>query len=353
MKAIVSGMTSEMTTGTPRTGYPALSPGLTVMLEELGYETYQGVLRVDTNDEMLAEADVMILGMSPVISVGSRYLYGVLDAILKARQNNCALLFTISDWQTALLKSSLKTLINGPHRMTKYFMRHRTDHLWANHHVDYLMTAVNALYNNPWPGTLIPSHPWRNDMPVISNHVPARRLYYFDPTPVTSGLWKPHETQATPDERKREWVMAALGNYDDWMTAQNFNWPIRAFGGKTNLVDEEGNKSLNPRVKEPVIHQNYSEVWGGLAPAHALAGCGWWRSRTDFILKNGGILYGDPLEAALMGEPFQVTVPQIESATTQQLVEIQRAQVDAHQVESLDSVLTTLSEAIAAAKADI
>jgi hypothetical protein len=310
-------------------------------------------MRVDTVDEWLSESDVLVMGISPIIAVGSRYLYGALEAIRKARRHNCALVFYISDWQVPLLTSSVTTILNGPHRLTKYFMRHRTDFFWANHHVDELLTVVQALKDRPWPGTLIPSHPWRNDMPKISRYVPARRLYFFDPTIVTSGQWAPHSVQATPDERKREWVMAALGDYDAWLQQQCVTWPVRSFGGKTNLIDENGNKIVNPRVQEPVIHENYAQVWGGLGPKHGADGMGWWRSRWDFILKNGGIIFGSNEEMSLMGGPFVNRLSDIESMTTPQLVELQNAQRAAHRVETMEQVTETFRQAIADARAEL
>lgn len=356
MKAVISGFTSEQAMGSVRTGYPALSPGLKLIMEHLGYETEIKPMLVDENPDTLREIDVLVMGISPMISIGSRYVYGALDAIAKARQNNVAMLWYISDWQVGLLTSSLKTIMNGPYRLTKAFMRHRTDYLWAQHHADELVRVVEHMKDNPWPSVMIPAHPWRSDMPMISTAVPARRLYYFDPTIVTSGTWPAVEDKlrATDETRSREWVLAALGDYDQWVSEQNFEWPVRYFGGKTRTkADESGKKGFTKRVKEGEVHLNYAATWGGLAPAHALVGCGWWRSRYDFILKNGGIIYGDPSEMELMGGPFINSVNSIESLDTKGLSELAYAQRQAHQIESLESVAQTWSEAIKLAKEEL
>ena len=92
MKCVISGMTAEQAQGTPRTGFPALSPGIQLVMEKLGYDVHLSHVRISTNEDLLRECDVAILGQSPVIAVGSRYAYGVLDFLAKARQNNCAVL---------------------------------------------------------------------------------------------------------------------------------------------------------------------------------------------------------------------------------------------------------------------
>lgn len=354
MKAIISGFTSEQAQGNVKVGYPALSPGIKVICEHLGYDTDIRVMLADNVDDDLKEADLLVMGISPIISIGSRYLYGALDAIGKARQYSVPMIWYISDWQVSLLTSSVRTIMNGPWRLTKAFMQHRTDFEWANHHEEQLLKVVQAMNDYPWPDMMIPSHPWRNDMPLISKKIPSRRLHYFDPTSSTSGLWAPHAELATKESRQREWVLAALGDYSRWMDEQHLTWPVRYFGGKTRTEeDENGKKGFTPRVQESEVHKNYAETWGGLAPAHALASCGWWRSRYDFILKNGGILYGDPGEMALMGGPFVNTVAEIESLTNDQLSQLAYDQRKAHRVEPIEQVAQTWFEAINLAKADL
>lgn len=256
--AIVSGFTSEQAQGNSRVGYPALPPGIKLILEDLGYDARVQPMRVDTVDSDLAEADLLVIGTSPIIAVGSRYLYGALDAIGKARDYDVPMLWYVSDWQVRLLTSSVRTILNGPHRLTKEFMRHRTDFLWANHHEDELLRVIQAMNDRPWPITLVPSHPWRNDMPLISKYIPSRELVYFDPTAYTSGIWAPHDVQTAPDARAREWVLAALGDYSGWVDEQQFSWPVRYFGGKTGLVNNSSDKTTSPRIKEPEVHRHYS-----------------------------------------------------------------------------------------------
>lgn len=97
MKAIISGFTSEQAQGNVKVGYPALSPGIKVICEHLGYDTEIKVMRADTVDDDLKEADLLVMGISPMIAIGSRYLYGALDAIGKAKKYNVPMLWFISD----------------------------------------------------------------------------------------------------------------------------------------------------------------------------------------------------------------------------------------------------------------
>lgn len=390
MKAIVTGFTASMTTGRSAVGFETLGHGIVRAVNDAGHDCVMQPMRVDTNDAVLAEADVMFFGLAPFNALGSRYLYGAIDALMKARANGVGVVCYVSDWQTNLVTTSARAMVKKPEAFVKPLMQHRTDYEWAVANLDYMMVAVNAFLENKWPITLVPTHPWYDPNSKLVKHLNSSELVFLDPTTITTHTWDP-PAQKAPEDRSREWVLAALGDYSGWMQQQEFEWPVRYFGGKTfgakkemvipitpdvpaegvtdevtdeitdvtdDVTDEATDTPKKPgpqgegmaggrnkRIKEVEVNANYAEVWGGLSPKYMLSGSGWWRTRYDFILQAGGILYGPPEELFPMGDAFRYPLTQIESMTTEQLAGLQQFQRDSFVYESKESVTEKILDA--------
>lgn len=387
MKAIVTGFTASMTTGRSAVGFETLGHGIVRAVNDAGHDCVMQPMRIDTNDRDLAEADVMFFGLAPFNALGSRYLYGAIDALMKARANGVGVVCYVSDWQTNLITTSARAMVKKPEAFVKPLMQHRTDFEWARENLDYMMVAVNAFLTNKWPITLVPAHPWYDPNSKLVKHLNSSELVFLDPTTITTRTWDPPE-QKSPEDRTREWVLAALGDYSGWMQQQEFEWPVRYFGGKTfgakkeivvpevpdvpdDLMDpqeiavaltgaaeqpvDEPKKpgpqgegmagGRNKRIKEAEVNANYAEVWGGLSPKYMLSGSGWWRTRYDFILQAGGILYGPPEELFPMGDAFRYPLQQIEAMTTEQLHALQMEQRNTFYFESKEEVTEKIMDA--------
>ena len=182
----------------------------------------------------------------------------------------------------------------------------------------------------------------------------------MDPTAFTTRAWT--VDRIAPEDKKREAVLAALGDYSKWMDEQNFTWPVRYFGGKTMdvrgpAIDSDTGEPAkkNPRIKEAEVNKHYAETWIGITPKHSLSGSGWWRTRYDFILRSGSILYGEDSEIGVIGDAFRQPLSVIENMNTEQLhalAEAQREQFNAR-VEPHDSLLSKLEYALAKGRTDL
>lgn len=385
MKAICTGFTASMTTGRSAVGFETLGHGIVRAINDAGHDCVMQPMRVETNDRDLAEADVMFFGLAPFNALGSRYLYGAIDALMKARANGVGVVCYVSDWQTNLITTSARAMVKKPEAFVKPLMQHRTDFEWARENLDYMMVAVNAFLEKKWPITLVPTHPWYDPNSKLVKHLNSSELVFLDPTVVTTRTWDPPE-QKSPEDRSREWVLAALGDYSGWMQQQEFSWPVRYFGGKTfgakkevvvpdvpdaqtdddllaamtgameQPIDEEAPKKPGPqgegmaggrnkRIKEAEVNANYAETWGGLSPKYMLSGSGWWRTRYDFILQAGGILYGPPEELFPMGDVFRQPLQTIESMTTEQLHALQMEQRASFYFETKEEVTEKIMDA--------
>lgn len=357
MKVILTGYTTDTANGRSQVGFESMSLGLERMCKALSHEVRMKPMYVETNEEDLTWADVMVVGLGPINAVGSRFCLGALDAIAKARRHNCGLVFYVTDWQTHLLGSAHRSILKNTFNLTKWHLRNRTDFLWGVHNNDYLISIIDSFERRPWPVTLVPVHTWFDPSTErgakLVSHLPSRELVYMDPTAFTTGTWE--VPCLSPEDKSREYTLAALGDYSKWMNKQGFTWPVRYFGGRTHVHDGEGGVTRNERVKEKEVNDNYAQTWVGISPKHSLSGSGWWRTRYDFTLRAGSLLYGESMETYPMGDAFRLTVEEIESASTAQLAEWSKAQREQFQakIEPAESVLTSLESALIRGRTDL
>lgn len=359
MNIIVTGVTTEMTKGSSRVGFAPFSGALVEVCEALGHTVRMQRMNVDTNAEDLEWADVMICGISPFNSIGSRFMFGMLDAIGQARKHNCGLLFCVSDWQTHLIHSSVRAILKKPENMTKWFMRNRTDFTWGVHHIEYLTRIIRAFHDRPWPATIVPVMGWFDysnpNAKNLLDTIPARKHVMMDPTPFTTALWE--IPRKPPEEKSREYVLSALGDYSRWLDEQNVSWPVRAFGSKTLVLNENGEKVLvtNKQIKEWEVNEQYAETWIGLSPKHRLSGTAWWRSRYHNILRAGSVLYGDPQETTLIGDAFGHSIEQLEAMSTEELAELNERQMAQfnEKTKTREEVMVVIQDALDGARAEL
>ena len=353
MRALISGFSLDGANGRSRVQFESLSNGLARSCELLGWDWEHDRMLVDTNPDRLAEADVLFMGIAPFNGIPSRFIFGALDAIAKARQYNCGLVFYVTDWQTNLLLSSARTMAKKPTNYIKPLLSGRTDYEWAKENVDLLERITRAFIDKQWPETIIPMHTWHNDPDRdqrIQTHIPARRQLVLDPTTVTTDFWSIDEPDW--DAKKRQWVCAALGDRARWILDQGITWPAEIRGGATFKI-RDGQAA--PRVKEHEIVELYRQSWAACSPPTNMFKTGWWRTRYSYATRAGAVLYGDPEELRPIGPHFGYSVQQIESFTDAQLKELTIAQRTEYEsrIEPRDQVLLKISDAAKRAIEDI
>lgn len=355
MKAIVTGFTLDGARGESRVKFQSLPQGLRYACEQLGWDYRHDFMSVDTNEEMLKEADVMFVCLGPFNGLSSRFVYGALDAIAKAKKYNCGLVFYVTDWQLGLILSSARTMVSGPWRFTKPLLSGRSDFLWAVHNQSYLINIIEAFIERPWPETIVPLHTWwedpGRDSHLIHKHIPARRLCALDPTTITTDTWQIDEP--VWEDKQRQWVSAALGKQaSTWIESQDTSWPIELRGGSTfDVRDGKASK----RVTEREVIELYRQSWGACSPKTSMYKTGWWRTRYSYAVRSGAVLLADPDEISPMGPHFGYTAKMVESFTDSQLrglAEAQRAEFES-KVEPLESVLDKIRGAATRAIGDL
>lgn len=344
MKVLISGSTSQQIGNGTRLGYGPVIDLFAAAIRDAGADVEHRRL---VPEEDINDYDCLLIGMAPFNGLNATYLYGMLDAIRRARASKVGLVLYVDDWQIPLLKTGIRTQIRQPERLAREAIRTaRRDLDWGMAHLDELMTVVHAFNDRPWPTTLAPKFEWGNADGLFEK-LPTRKRITIDP----SAYAVEYPTQLRPDaERYGAWVLGILSDQRAWVEKLGLSWPVSYVGGKKSKADAP--------MKEIDLVQRYADCWGVLSPPYkALNGTGWWRNRYVYAARTGAVLLGDPAEVGLIGDAYLTTPDVVESLGVPQLRELadaQRAQLESWQWSKervRDTIMAELKLAVEEARA--
>jgi hypothetical protein len=330
------------------TGYTAQHIGSTRKLVKYGAvaDLFADILRAGgcevehrraMPDEDISDYDLVVCGQIALCALGSTYAYGALDAVARARENGCGLMFYIDDWQVHNIVSNLKTVCKDSNRLVRESLgTARVDLEWARANVDRIFPVAEALLNRPWPTTLVPKFTWGDGNKVVKG-LTSRDWVWTDLSPFAEEF---NTEIPSDDEREVQWVLGVLSDQRKWLEKMNLSWPVHYVGSRTSKAEQ--------KLTEKELVDLYAKSWGVLSPKYPHAGSGWWRNRFVYTARTKSIMLADPAEVAALGDPYLVKAPDIEAMNKQQLRELADAQ---HQAffstqATKDQVIETVMSAV-------
>lgn len=341
MRIFVTGMSLSMAENKSTVGYESLGPALVKGYEALHHTACQGPPSIETNDRLVRDFDVILMGIAPLDGNHSKYVIPCLDLLTKAREMNRRVIFYVSDWRTHELLPSLRSVLADPSKLVADYSKGRQDQAWGAEHLDQLVSEVATLSRDPWPTTIVPAHTWfRPELSPIGDHLNTRfeDLICLDPTVYTTAL-RPRLDPRTAPPRSWAWVLAALGDYNEWVDSLELVWPVRVFG------DSKASK-----ITESEVTQQYRECFGALVPMYPGLGPGpgWWRTRYHAGLRAGAVLLGHRAEMGLIGDTFTMSRRDMEALSPAQAHALSVAQTEqfVKQIAPEDRVKDTLTRSL-------
>lgn len=342
MRIVVTGMSVSMAENKSKVGYESLGPALVKAFGANYHHATQQIPTIATNSRMVREADIIVMGISPLDGKHSKYVIPCLDLLDQALFAGVPVMFYVSDWRTADLMPSVASVLANPTSWVTNPLVERQDRVWGREHLSHLVATVERLQTHVWPLTIVPAHTWTPyDESPMHQHLGAHSadpLVWMDPTAYTTALRPPLDPRSAPP-RSWAWVLAALGNYDEWVESLELVWPVRTFGNK-----------VGPKILETEVTQQYRECLGALVPkypAHG-PGPGWWRTRYHSALRAGAVLLGDKDEMHMIGTAFRYPKRDIEALSPAGAHALSVAQLEqfVRQIESTESIAATIQSCI-------
>ena len=312
-KLLITGMTSQQVGRQPGLKYDSVSGLFAEIFRRAEFDVEH---RMVTVDEDLDPYYAIIVGISPVLSLNTLYVYHALEMVRRCEAEGRKLFIYIDDWQFKALRGQYQTIMNKPERLTKPFFEFKADHAWAVEHNAQLLATVERLKNEPWPECLVPAFEWGNRDYFDKHFSWAPTKHYLDP----SVLARTYDV-TFPAERKREWVLGALVANNKWLDANcQLSWPLAKFG-------KDGE-----RVRESVLIQEYANNRGVICTPYPHVGSGWWRNRIVYAARMGSILLAHPEEVPL-GSPYtgiSENLSWVEQASDKELDQLAKDQADTY-----------------------
>ena len=191
-----------------------------------------------------------------------------------------------------------------------------------------LVQAATDLLDKRWLAGMVPVCPMYafGDRAIVRKRMPKEvgPIEALDPSCVTFDTLSA-VTPKNPSEKRRAWVLGALMPHDEWLAKKNPEWPVEIIGSR-KLIRKLGGQRLDTELD---VLNFYNDLWGILSPPYPHAGSGWWRSRFLYAARIGSILVTDKGEGNPLGDPYKLTIRDVEAMTDQQLIDAAKAQGDA------------------------
>lgn len=191
-----------------------------------------------------------------------------------------------------------------------------------------IVAAAEDLLVARWSAGMIPVCPMYSfgDRSIVRKRMPKELspIEALDPTstivPTLNGI-----SPLGADEKKRAWVLGALMPHDGWLEKKNPSWPVEIVGSR-KLIRKLGGQRFDT---ERDVVEFYNRHWGILSPPYPHAGSGWWRSRFLYSAVIGSVLVTDKGEGDPLGDPYKLTIRDVEGMTTNELTAAAKNQQDA------------------------
>jgi hypothetical protein len=244
--------------------------------------------------EIHEDADLLVVGLSSMLSPASTYSVVALGLLGQALRNETPVLLFADDPELGKIRDSAASVRRDPDRLWSDWLAPKRVLASADHERDVVMEAVDLLGGEEWPTVLAPMHSWglsstlNKQLRIISDVVP------IDVTPVLL-----HQLKGSGWERPR-------ANAKMWLCEQSYT-PCELTNGRTHW---------------PILRSKNAPAWGILdvygtvRAVHqgAITPCiGWWTPTPIFATHAGSVYLTGSEESYYIGGGFYLTVDQIEA----------------------------------------
>jgi len=169
MKILVTGSTANHCSKKSNNRVPTFTGQLVFELEQAGHTVSWVEPSMSMDTSYLNSFDSVVVGLSPALSVASRWLYPALSVFDYANKLNKATILLDSP-EPQKVWAGIRAIANKPSDLTKEFYINRKEYDQATESSTFsrLNSAIQYLYNHTWPSVIYPAFPWRDPQKIHS-----------------------------------------------------------------------------------------------------------------------------------------------------------------------------------------
>ena len=173
-KILLTGMSAPQTSAGANIKALSFAGVLNQVLVGMGHEVTWADPQLHFNAESARHFDSVIVGLSPITSLGANRTYGAL-ATINALCGSDKLFLFVDAPTLSQIEITLRSVANNPENLTKDFFSYRkgfaevkTDAALRNS----ILSGIDALLTQKWPTTLFPALPW-SDTSAVEKNLPG------------------------------------------------------------------------------------------------------------------------------------------------------------------------------------
>jgi len=170
-KVFLTGMSASQASSSSNKKSLTFAGVLDKVLTSAGHEVTWASPSVYMTKKSLNKFDAVLVGISPLTSVGANRVYGALSVVNALKDTDKLTLF-VDTPTPSQIEVSLKAVITNPESLTKSFFSYRKEYSNVIADKDLLnsvLSGVKYLYENDWTTTLYPKLPWKSEFKLAPN----------------------------------------------------------------------------------------------------------------------------------------------------------------------------------------
>lgn len=279
----------------------------------------------------LTSYDYVVVGVSPITSLGANRTYGALS-IIERLWDSPKLTLLVDAPEPTKIENSLRAIAEKPENLMKPFFEYRKEYelVVKGGHADRLLSVVERLHTDEWPATLVPALPWHTNE-TLGRLVPEGARENLHGGELEAFVIRDHLSEPVAPLNMNRWAYQP-GSDKKWVDKQGVSWP---------LVDVPW--SSRAEADGQAISAIRSCSGTLIAPERAGT---WWNTRYGMSVAQGVPVFTEWREAVTIGSSW-ATLPQVyetldyetrEYVAQQQLKEYNQA------IQTVDETIDTFNE---------
>ena len=175
-KVLLTGMSAPQASAKANKTNKGFASLINEGLISAGHDVVWTDPNINFTKEMADQFDSIIVGISPITSLGANRVYGalgVIGAVLEYAPEKLSLLVDAPN--VSQIDVSLRSVLTAPESLTKPFYSYRKDYLAVKNSPETqakLLGVIKHLLESEWPTVVYPSLPWKDDS-VVADKLPA------------------------------------------------------------------------------------------------------------------------------------------------------------------------------------
>lgn len=284
------------------------------VLTGLGHDVTWSDPDFSYNKESLSSFDSVLVGVSPISSLGANRVYGALNLIEMLWGSSKLTLFVDAP-NTYQISASLRSIDSNPTSLLKEFYSYRKGYKNVVSDISLssnISNAVTKLANEEWPTTIYPKLPWKSDESV--NALTPKNIYgnfiglNFDEVLL--------DTDSVTEEKRSKWVVDSYSYKETKKLVETLSMPTSLMKWNKGVTDSQVLDQLGRSV-------------GAIISTHRGDGS-WWSYRYVQSFNAKTPIYTDWKETGSLGDAWNLLAPAIENLNTSEREDLSDKQKQAY-----------------------